>query len=308
MRNFTSHMTEAFIKHKRDRNHVLIAPVPIGYQAISGDGKNLLVSQEIAQAEESILLSLGVSKELLSGVTNWSSSTVGLRLLQNTMFSYTTQVNELINWIMTRVSKYLGIETCKVTLSDFKLTDDDGLRNMLLQLHATGTGEVSPSTLFEAFGKSYEDELKSIKQDAIMKAVSDVEIKFSVEQATFIASKEVVDRLDKDSDYRNMLAKAQGIAQELYQMQDENQQRAILGELRVQDYPMYLMATTLMTEYSEQTQMQAETDQATNAADNSGQPSGPPGKPATKPAAKGADAKGDSASKPKAKPTPKESN
>lgn len=260
MRNFVSQMTESFIKHKRDRNHVLVAPVPIGYQAVSGDGKNLLVSAEIAQAEESILLSLGVSRELLSGVTNWSSSTVGLRLLQNTMATYTGQIDGLINWAMTRVSKYLGIETCKVTLTPFKLTDDDSLRQMLLQLHANG--ESSPSTLYEAFGMNYADELKSIESDAILKATSDVRIKFAVEQAVFVAAKEVVDKFDKDSNYRSVLTKAQGIAQQLYQMPDENQQRAILGDLRVTDYPMFLMVSQLMVEFSEQSMNQAQVDGA----------------------------------------------
>ena len=60
MRNFSNKMEEALIKHKQDNNHVIIAPVPIGYQAISGEGKTLLVNQEIAQAEESLLLSMGI--------------------------------------------------------------------------------------------------------------------------------------------------------------------------------------------------------------------------------------------------------
>lgn len=278
MRNFVGNMTEAFIKHKRDRNHVLIAPVPIGYQAISGEGKSLLVSQEIAQAEESILLSLGVSRELLSGTTNWTSSTVGLRLLQNTMNTYTSQMDALIGWIMTRVSKYIGIETCSVKLTPFLLSDDDGLRQMLLQLHAEG--QASPSTLYEAFGRDYAEELKSMESDAILKATSDVRIKFATEQAVFAASKEVVDKFDNNSDYRTILTKAQGMAQELYQMQDENQQRAILGQLRVEDYPLYLMISQLLVEYSEQTQQSnelASTDPEANAPLPKSSPSKKPG-------------------------------
>ena len=251
MRNFRTHMTEALLRHKKDKGSVLIAPVPIGYQAVSGEGKNLLVSQEIQQAEESILLSLGVSKELLSGVTNWSSSTVGLRLLSNTMLSYTMQINALLNWLMPRISKYLGIETCPVKLTPFRLTDDDGLRNMLLQLYPEGG--VSPSTLYEAFGRDYPEELKSIEKDAIMKATSDVNIKFAVDQAQFTASKQIVDHFDNNSDYRNMLAKAQTTAQQLMQVGDPNMQRQIMGQLRLEDYPQYLMVNSLIAEYQEQT-------------------------------------------------------
>lgn len=298
MRNFVSNMTDAFIKHKKDRNHVLVAPVPIGYQSISGDGKNLLVSQEIAQAEESILLSLGVSKELLSGVTNWQSSTVGLRLLENTMNTYTSQIDAFIMWVMTRVSKYLGIETCGVKLAPFKLTDDDGLRQMLLQLHATQ--ECAPSTLYEAFGMVYADEVKKQEKDAIIKATSDVQIKFATEQAIFAAAKEVVDKFDNNSDYRNVLTKAQGIAQQLFESPDEAAVREALGQLRVGDYAMYLMVSQLLTEFSEQTMGQAE---QTAAVANAEEGKAPPG---AKPKSGGASDKKDSgASKPKPKPESK---
>lgn len=248
MRNFVGHMTEAFSKQRRDKNHILIAPVPIGYQAISGEGKSLLVSQEIAQAEESILLSLGVSRELLSGVTNWQSSTVGLRLLQNTMFTYTSQIETLINWVMLHVSKYLGIETCNVSMVPFKLTDDDGLRNMLVEMQKVGTG--SPSTLYEAFGMDYTEELESQRKDAIAKAVSDIETQFAVEQASFLASKEVVDKFDKDNDYRSNLAKAQAIAQQLYQAEDMGKIQ-VLDELQVTNYPMYLLVLNLLEKFQE---------------------------------------------------------
>jgi hypothetical protein len=251
MRNFTSHMTEALARHRRDRQHVLFAPVPIGYQAVSGEGKTLLVSQEIQQAEESMLLSMGVSRELLSGVTNWQSSTVGLRLLQNTMNVYTDQMMEMVNWVMKHVSTYMKLEKCKVSLIPFKLTDDDNLRQALLQMMMSAPGSVSPSTFFESYGKDYNEELESIKKDAIAKAVADVETKFAVEQATFITSREVTDRFDKDNDYRTTLAKAQAVAQQLYQA-DDMAKMQVLNELRVNDYPMYMLVSTLLEEFMEQ--------------------------------------------------------
>jgi hypothetical protein len=249
MRSFVGNMTEALAKHKRDKNHVLIAPMPIGYQAVSGEGKNLLVSQEIQQAEESILLSLGVSRELLSGVTNWQSSTVGLRLLQNTMTTYTDQMVNMINWVMLHVTKYIGIETCDVTLVPFKLTDDDSLRQALLQMVATD--QAAPSDLYESFGMDYAKVLDRMKEDKILKATSDVETKFVTEQAMFLASKNVVDRFDKDNDYRTALAKAQNIAQQLYQA-DPMMRLTVLDSFQVSDYPMYVLVSHLLATFDEQ--------------------------------------------------------
>ena len=273
MRNFVGNITNALEKHKRDKAHILVAPVPIGYQAISGEGKSLLVSQEIQQAEESILLSLGVSKELLSGVTNWQSSTVGLRLLQNTMETYTTQMMDFTNWAMLHVSNYLGIEHCEVSLVPFKLTDDQALQQMLIAMVAEG--RASESTLNEAFGMDYEQELEKIHKDAITKAVHEVKMKFAVEQAVFLASREVTDQFDRDSDYRTSLTKAQGIAQQLYQA-DPMMQTEILGQLKVTDYPQYLLVFALLEEFNGQAQ---EAEEQAGAGSGAGSPSstGTPG-------------------------------
>lgn len=250
LKNFVGHMTRNMVQHKKDKNHIMIAPVPIGYQTVSGEGKNLLVTAEIQAAEESILLSLGVSRELLTGVTNWQSSSVGLRLLENTMLVYTSQIQGLIDWMMLRVSKYLGLETCPVKLQDFKLTDDDSLRQMLVQKSMAGDNSISESTLFEAFGIDYAEELESVQKDMLAKAVKDIETKFLVDQATFVASKEMVDKFDKDSEYLNSLAKAQAIAQQLYGV-DYMTQMTELNQLEVTDYPMYLLVGRLLDEFME---------------------------------------------------------
>lgn len=248
MRNFASRMKQAFMDHKRDPNHIVIAPVPIGYQAISGEGKALLISQEIEQAEESILLSLGVSRELLSGQTNWTSSTVGLRLLRNTLEVYTSQIEDFIGWFVTRLSKYLTIPTQKVTLVPFKLTDDDELRQVMMNL--TQLGKMSISSLLESFGLSYKDELDKMKNDTIAAAKSQVETKMEVDKAQFLAAKSDGPQPESSSDYAASLEKAQELASQLNGA-DIGTRRSILGQLRVGEYPMYLMVSKLMEEQRE---------------------------------------------------------
>ena len=162
MRNFVDNMTQSLKMHKKDQNHILIAPTPVGYQNLGGDGRNLLVAQEIAQAEETILLSLGVSRELLSGTTNWTSSTVGLRLLENTLSGFVLQIENLLEWIFRRVSAYLGIQYHDVTLKPFKLSDDESLRSFLGAMNQVN--KVADSTLFESFGgyRDWETDRKSV--------------------------------------------------------------------------------------------------------------------------------------------------
>lgn len=172
--NFKSRMEMALKRHKRDPNHILVAPAPIGYGTISGEGRALLVNQEIQQAEETMLLSLGVSKELLSGTTNWTSSTVGLRLLENNMSSYVAQMDTCLGWMFGKIAQYLSLEDCPVTLKKFKLVDDSTMQQLFANL--AGAGKMSMTKFFESVGENYDDEMDNLKKEQIAQAVMQVEV------------------------------------------------------------------------------------------------------------------------------------
>lgn len=245
MRNFAANMEQAFVKHKADNNHVLVAPLPIGYQAISGEGKTLLVNAEIAQAEESLLLSMGVSRELLSGTSNWNSSTVGLRMLRNTLDSYVTQIEELLEWIFSKTSAYLNISYTKVGLVPFQLTDDEALKAMITAL--IPTGKVSMSTIFEALGRDYEEEQTRLRDDAVSEAANAVKTQWETDQAVFLAGQEINDINKKDDSYQAALGQAQQMAEELMNM-DPNTQRQVLNQLKMTDFSKYLLTAKLLEE------------------------------------------------------------
>jgi len=264
MRNFSNRMEEAMIKHKQDNNHVLIAPVPIGYQAVSGEGKTLLVNQEIAQAEESLLLSMGVSRELLSGTTNWTSSTVGLRMLKNTLDSYVNQILELLDWIFSTSATYLNLPVRKVGLTPFQLTDDDALKSILIQL--TQSGNVSMTTIYESMGRSYEEELDRIREEAKLKARNDVRQQFEVEQAQYLEGLEINKENKKDDGYMDVLKMCQDMASQLINA-DEGTTRQVLNELKVTDYAKYLMVSKLIEEGRKTQTLQTDQELAAQAQD-----------------------------------------
>lgn len=273
LRNFVSRMEQSFVKHKTDPNHVLIAPAPIGYQAITGEGKALLVSQEIAQAEESILLSLGVSRELLSGQTNWTSSTVGLRMLRNTLEVYVDQIETFLEWFGRRTGSYFSLDEAEIKLTPFKLTDDEGLRSMLESL--VQGGGASMTTLYESYGKDYKEELDRIKNDAVAKARYDVETAVAVEEAQFLAARKVAAKLNNEGsgDYKSVLDQAQQLAEQLVNA-DPAVIRQTLHELKMSDYSMYLMTAKLLDEIKTQTH---ETDMQDAMVQNTAQGGQTPG-------------------------------
>lgn len=256
LRSFVGNMEAAIQKHKKDKGYFLVAPGPIGYQAVGGEGKNLLVAQEIQQAEEAILLSLGVSRELLSGLTNWTSSTVGLRMLTNTLQSYVGQIEGVIEWIVGKVTSYLGIETRKVTLEPFSLMDDDVFKTSMINL--ASSDKVSMTTFFETFGQDYSKELDRLKEEKVLVAKNSIETNFEVEQAQILAGKDIGNKIsDTGGDYKKILDEAQQYAEQLYTA-DEGTRRSTLHQLKMDSYPLYLMVAKLLEEYKHGSQHEQE--------------------------------------------------
>ena len=246
LRNFSANMEAAFKKHKQDPNHIVIAPTPVGYSPIGGEGRNLLVSAEIAGAEESILLSLGVSRELLSGTTNWTSSSVGLRMMENMLFSYISRLQEFIDWVNNKVTTYLNVESVGVTLKPFKLYDDDNLKQIMMQM--VQLGKVSETTFLNELGLDFEDEQENLQDEANSKAKFQVNTQYSVEQSQVLAARDKGKEMNSNEETKTLLQKAQDIADQLYQA-EEGVRRSFLSKLKTSDYTQWLLTSKLLEEY-----------------------------------------------------------
>lgn len=284
MRNFVGNMQEAFLRHKRDPNHMIFAPTPVGYAALGGEGKNLLVSQEIQQAEDSILLALGVSRELLSGSTNWNSTSIGLRMMDALLFNYTSRLSEFIEWAMVKVSTHLEIANVKVDLLPFKLMDDDNLKKLLSELALQGKG--SFTSLYDELGMNFAEEQEKIQEENIALAKYAIETQYEIEQAQFLAGRTKTESMNENEGYKVALQKAQQSAEEIMG-QDDEVKRTFLNRLKVEDYGQFIMVSRLVEEYSAATQQQEQHDASIEPK------GGSQGAPASK-------------SKPKDKPKPKE--
>lgn len=249
LQGFAQHMKKTFRQLKSDPNHVLISPVPIGFQSIGGQGKALLVNQELQYAEEQQLMSLGVSRELLSGSTNWTSSTVGLRLLENTMGNYVSLILEVIEWVMRMVTGYLDIEQHEVTLVPFKLTDNEALKQAMMEMWKGQL--VSAQTLLKAFGLDYNEELQNIKEDSISKAEVNIEVKDAVQRAAYLKSKEVNSAEDKTG-FKEAQSQAFQVASQITDMmhsgdpQQLQQAQAILTQLHSTQPELYELVEQLL--------------------------------------------------------------
>jgi hypothetical protein len=128
--------------------------------------------------------------------------------------------------------------------------------------------------LYESYGMDFDEELRKIKEDAVSSAVNKVETQIEIEQAEFLAAREVGEKVDKEGDYHNALEKAQAIAEELYNA-DEASRRQVLNQFKLDDYAMYLMVSKLLQEEQEKKSADLAMQQAGLAEGQPGQPGQP---------------------------------
>lgn len=144
---------------RADNNYMPIMPLPIGNQTIGGDGRALLLSQEIRVWSEQIVAGMGVPTELIFGGLSYSGSNVSLRMLENTFLGYLQDHLAMLKWVIRQTSSWLGWPSVKARFKPFKMADDLQRKAYLFQLNQAG--KLSDESLLSDadYDSSKEDEI-----------------------------------------------------------------------------------------------------------------------------------------------------
>jgi hypothetical protein len=142
-----------------DNNYIPILPLPVGNQTIGGDGRALLLIQEIRMWSEQIVTGMGVPHELIFGGLSYSGSNVSLRMLENMFLGYMTDHLHLVNWVIKNIAAFLEWEPIKVAFKPFKMADD--LQRKAYNFQLNQAGKISDTTLLSDsdFDPDREDKL-----------------------------------------------------------------------------------------------------------------------------------------------------
>ena len=132
---------------KRDPNYMPVLGFPLGTQNIGGDGRALLLAQEIQTWSEMIVAGMGVPQELIFGGTSWSGTNVSLRMLEVQFLNYRTQLEHMLNFVFHKLADYTGWPLATARFRPFKMADDLQRKMLLLQMNQAG--KISDTTLLE---------------------------------------------------------------------------------------------------------------------------------------------------------------
>jgi len=152
------------IKWRWDPNYKPILPLPVGYQRVGGDGRALMLTQEIRAWSEHIIAGMSVPQEFVFGGLSYSGSSVTLRMLENQFKTYREMHQHFLeSFLIPAISRYMGWDPISVHMAEFKMADDMQLKQMLSSLNQLR--KVSDKTLLAEFGKDALEERRLVVQE-----------------------------------------------------------------------------------------------------------------------------------------------
>jgi hypothetical protein len=154
---------QELVKWRWDPNYKPIMPIPVGHQRIGGNGRALMLTQEIRAWSEHIIAGMGVPQEFVFGGLSWSGSSVSLRMLENQLLTYRTMHEHFLeHFLIPNVARFMGWREVSVHMKAFKMADDMQMKQLLMSLNQMN--KISDKTLLAEFGKDALDEAKLIEQ------------------------------------------------------------------------------------------------------------------------------------------------
>lgn len=133
-------------KWRTDPNYIPILPLPIGNETIGGEGKALMLHQEMRAWSEQIIAGMGVPMELVYGGMQYSGSNVSMRVVENSFLSYRTELLILAcDFILGRIADYIEVPRPHIHFKRFKMADD--LQRCALIFQMNNAMKVSDTTL-----------------------------------------------------------------------------------------------------------------------------------------------------------------
>ncbi|NMC34665.1 MAG: hypothetical protein GYA36_19760 [Veillonellaceae bacterium] len=125
-------------RFRYDPLYTPILPFPVGHQLIGGEGRALLLSQEVRVWSEQVIIGMGYPPSLVFGDVTWQGSNVALRMLENTFLRFIELRKRMLDWAITNISSWLQWEKVDYHLKPFKMADDMARSSRGIQLNQMG--------------------------------------------------------------------------------------------------------------------------------------------------------------------------
>jgi hypothetical protein len=150
--DWKSRIEGEIVKWRWDPNYKPILPIPVGHQRIGGNGRALMLTQEIRAWSEHIIAGMGVPQEFV--------------FVENQLLTYRTMHEHFLkHFLIPNIARFMGWREISVHMREFKMADDMQMKQMLMSLNQMR--KISDKTLLSEFGKDSLEEAKMIEQELL---------------------------------------------------------------------------------------------------------------------------------------------
>lgn len=255
--NWVSELKMNMKAWRRDPLHIMFSPIPVGVTNVGGQGRALMVTGEIVEAENSIIAAMGIPREFIYGGLSATGSGVTLRMIENQLLNFSTELVDEAQWIADACGKYLSWKPITLDLEDPKLVDDVQQKMLLLQANQAAGGQLfSNSALASMFNRDLGKERDRRMQDTLDEAKFQIALKNEMDKLQNTLSERARNATQAGQvqgyDQQQIIAQAESIVQQLMNM-DPGTRRSQLHSLQTEDYVMYsVVIQRLQTAQNEQ--------------------------------------------------------
>ena len=147
---------------------VTLLPASVEVTQVGGNGRAMLVGDEIERSEANVLAGMGWPRELFYGGTGATNPAL-LRTIENELINDQQDDERFLRWITGQVAPIIRVtDRPKVSLEDFKLIDDVAQKGLLAQVNSADPAHplLSRTSLAKLFGVDYTEELARMVEDA----------------------------------------------------------------------------------------------------------------------------------------------
>ena len=139
------HVAQEIARWRYDQNYIPLMPLPIGQETIGGDGRALLLTQEMQLHNETLLNGMQVPREFIMGGLSYAGTNVSLRMMENSFLGYILYHKHMTRFVMQQIAAFLEWPLPAHRFKPFKMADD--LQRLALYFQLNQAQKLSDQTM-----------------------------------------------------------------------------------------------------------------------------------------------------------------
>ena len=156
---FRAFMENSLRRVKDNPTTWIVSPVPIQYQMIGGEGKEMAPVDLMEWYVTQIISDMGIPQEFRQTTFQAVAPSMGLRMFERQWLPNTRPIDQFVRWAGQKICDAEHVENMQVTLDVTSFVEDDMNKQMLFQLMQAGV--ISKTDILKRLGVDFEEDCKT---------------------------------------------------------------------------------------------------------------------------------------------------